>query len=91
MNWAGWVAGSIGAWAKKALGALGIGLVSYLGFEALAQQVAAAVQGALSGLAADVYQILALGGMMTVMNIWLAAITTVVTLMGVQRFGVLTK
>lgn len=91
MSWAAWVAGSVGVWAKKVLGALGIGLVSYVGFDALSQQVSAAVQGALSGLAADIYQILALGGMMTVVNIWLAAITAVVTLMAVQRFGVLTK
>lgn len=91
MSWAAFIAAGVGPWVKRALAALGIGLISYVGLDALGQQVETAVQGALSGLVADIYQILALGGFFTVVNIWLAAIASVVTMLTVQRFGVLTR
>lgn len=90
MSWATFVAAGIGPWAKKAATALGFGVVSYVGFDALQGQIAAAVNAQVSGLGADVYAILALAGFLTLVQIWLSAFSAVVALLTFKRLGLLT-
>ena len=89
MSWATFVAAGIGPWAKKAASALGVGVISYIGFDALQAQVASAVNAQMSGLGSDVYAILALSGFLTVVQIWLSALSAAVALLTFKRLGVL--
>lgn len=89
MSWASFVAAGVGPWAKKAAAALGVGVVSYIGLDALQGQIASAVNSELAGLGADVYSILAIAGFITVIKIWLSAFSAVVGLLTFKRLGLL--
>ncbi|NMG66810.1 DUF2523 domain-containing protein [Azoarcus indigens] len=89
MSWASFISAGVGAWAKKAAGSLGLGLVTYVGFTALKNQFAAAIQGSMGALSGDVYSVLALGGFVDAVGIWLGALTTVVSLLTIKRLGVI--
>lgn len=89
MSWAAFIGAGVAGWARKALAGVGIGVVSLAGLTVLKDQVDSMVRAALGGLAADAYSVLALAGFIDVVNIWLAALTIVVTLAGGKRLGLL--
>lgn len=89
MSWATFIAAGVGPWVKRALGALGMGVISYVGFDAIKGQIATAVAGMWGGMAADVYAVVALAGFVDAVGIWLGAITAAVTLLTVRQLGML--
>lgn len=89
MSWAAMIGAGIGAWVKKGAGALGLGLLTYVGFQALKAQVDAAVGSMWGGLHADVYQIVALAGFVDAVGVWLGALGTAVGFLAMRRLGVL--
>lgn len=89
MSWASMIAAGVGAWAKKGAVSLGLGFVTYAGFQALKDQLASYVTSAWGQIPGDVYSILALGGFVDAVGIWLGALTTVVALLSLKRMGVL--
>lgn len=91
MTWAVFFAALAGPLAKRVLVALGMGVITYAGWATVQGQISSAVTGALGGIGASVYQVLALAGFVDCIGIWLAAITTAVTLMTVKRLGVLSS
>lgn len=90
MSWASFISAGIGVWAKKGVAALGVGVITYAGWEAIKGQVGTAVTNALGGIGGDVYQVLALAGFIDAVGIWLGALTTAVSLLAIKRLGVLT-
>lgn len=90
MSWAAMIGAGIGAWVKKGAGALGFGLITYVGFQALKAQVDAGVASMWSGLHADVYHVVALAGFVDAVGVWLGALTTAVSFLAMRRLGVLT-
>lgn len=91
MSWAAFIGAGVGAWVKKALTAIGVGVISYVGWAAVKDQLSAAIQDALSGLAANVYAVMALAGFVDAIGIWLAAMTTAVTLLTINKLGLLSS
>lgn len=89
MSWASFISAGVGIWAKKATVALGVGLVTFAGFQGIKAQLANLIQSSWGGLPGDVYQILALGGFVDGVGIWLGAVTTAITLLTIKRLGVL--
>lgn len=89
-SWAALFGAGVGLWAKKVLVTLGIGIISYAGFSALAGQIKSAVEGAWGGLPTAVYQILALAGIVNAMGVWFGAFTAAVALMSFKKLGLLT-
>lgn len=89
MSWASLIAAGVGPWVKKAVGALGMGVISYVGFDAIKGQIASAVGGMWGGMAADVYAVVALGGFVDAVGIWLGAITAAVSLLTFKQLGML--
>lgn len=88
-SWATFVASGVAGWVKKGAAALGLGVVSYVGWQAINAQIQSAVTGALSGLTGDVYQVVALAGFVDAVGIWLGAATSAVSLLAIKRLGVL--
>lgn len=89
LGWAAFLASSVGPLAKRVLAALGLGFVVWAGADALKAQVGAAVASAWSGVGADVYQVLALAGIVDAMGVWLGALTAIVALLAFKQLGVL--
>lgn len=83
------ISGSIGSWAIRAVSSLGLGVISYIGFSAIASQVESAAMNAINSLSAVTYQILALAGVIDALGIWFGAITAAVAFMSFKRLGVL--
>lgn len=90
MSWAAMIGAGVGAWVKKGAAALGFGLITYVGFQALKAQVDSAVASMWLGLHADVYQIVALAGFVDAVGVWLGALATAVSFLAMRRLGVLT-
>jgi hypothetical protein len=89
MSWAAFITAGIGGWVKKGAASLGLGLVSYVGFQAIKSQLDSAMTGMWTGMGADVYSVVALAGFVDAVGIWLGALTTAVSLLSFQRLGVL--
>lgn len=89
MSWAGMISAGVGPWVKQALGGIGVGLISYVGLSQITGQLESAAASAWSGLSGDIYQLAALAGLVTGVNIWLAAISAAVAILSFKRLGVL--
>ena len=81
-----WLVALVGPLVKKAMLALGIGVVSYAGFTLLANQVRDQVLAHLSGLTGDAYQIIAMSGAFEAIGILLGGLAAKATLMAIDRF-----
>lgn len=77
--------------AKRVLLSLGIGFVTMAGLSAVQSQIASAVAAGWSGMPASAYQIVAMAGLINAANVWLSAITVVVSSLAISRLGVLTS
>lgn len=89
MTWAAFVGAGVAVWAKKVLVGLGVGIISFAGLTALRTQLDSLIRGQVGGLGADAYNIIAMAGLIDVMNIWLSAFAIVVTMVAGKRFGIL--
>ena len=89
LGWGAFLAAAIGPLAKRVLVALGLGFISWSGFQAIKVQVLSAVTAAWAGVPADVYQVLALAGVVDAIGVWLGALTAVVALLSLKHLGVL--
>jgi len=89
VSWASFVASGISGWAKKGVAALGVGVITYAGWGAINGRIETAITGSLGGLPGDVYQLLALGGFIDAVGIWLGALAAAVSLLAARRLGVL--
>ncbi|ANQ85059.1 hypothetical protein dqs_2021 [Azoarcus olearius] len=89
MSWASFISAGVGIWAKKAAVSLGVGFVTFVGFQAVKDQLSNLIQNAWGGLPGDVYAVLALGGFVDGVGIWLGAVTTAISLVTIKRLGVL--
>lgn len=74
---------------KKVLAAIGIGVITYVGFDALKDTLDDAINNALTGIPQDAYNVIALAGFVDAIGIWLSAITMVLTILVIKRFGFL--
>lgn len=89
MSWAAFIAAGVGHWAKRAAAGLGIGVITYVGLEALQTQLATMVTQSIGGLTSDIYAIVAMAGFVDALQIGLSAIGVVVSMHAVQRLGLL--
>jgi len=89
-GWGAFFAVAAGPIVKKALTALGVGLITFTGLSAVQGAVNTAVGAAWSGLGADVYSVLALAGFVDAVAYWLSAITAAVAVASMSRLGVVT-
>lgn len=87
MDWFTWMSEGVGAWAKKVLAALGIGWLSFEGFQAALDGVINSVSGNWAGLAGDVGQFLALTGIGEAFGIMLGGISGMIVLLAFKRLG----
>lgn len=88
-TWSEWVTASLGAWVVKGAVSLGLGIISYTGFDAMKGALDSAVNGALGNLSADLYQVMGKAGFIDAIGIWLGAFTVAVSLLAFRRLGVL--
>ncbi|MFZ1494508.1 MAG: DUF2523 family protein [Candidatus Competibacter denitrificans] len=84
-NIAAWLFAIIGPLAKHLLTVLGFGFLVWKGLGTIRDQIASAVNSALSLIHPDIYQIVALAGFVDVIGIWLGAITAAVTVLGAKK------
>ena len=80
-----------GTLAKKIMIALGLGIVSFVGFQSIKSQVSSLISGYLGSLASDVYNVLALAGLVDCIGVWLSVFTVAVSFISMKRFGILTS
>lgn len=91
MSWGLFISASVGVWVKKALAAIGVGAITYAGWSVIKTQISSSISGALGGLAGSVYDVLALAGLVDAIGIWLGAMTAAVTLLSIDKLGLLTR
>lgn len=82
-----WLTLAIGPLVKRALVAVGIGTVSYVGASLALNQLLGAAKSALSGLSADVVQILALGGVFEAMSIIAGGMVAALSYQALKKFS----
>lgn len=82
-----WLIALVGPLVKRALVALGIGVVSYAGFTLLATQVRNQVLSHVSGLTGDAYAIIAMSGAFEAIGIMLGGLAARAALMAIERFN----
>lgn len=87
---AGLLTGLAGPLAKKVLGAVGVGMVSYVGVSAALEALLDTVRGQWGALSGDVATLLAMGGVNTAVSIIAGAMVARVALMSFKRLGALT-
>lgn len=76
---------------SEAFLAVGVGFVAYVGISGVLDKISAVIYSNLSGLAADVYAILALAGLGQCLTIITSAFTAKMTLMGLSATGTLIR
>lgn len=77
------IAGSI---AGRAMIALGFGLVSYLGYSQIIDQILSAINQQLSTIPSEIFQIVMLAGMGDVIGIILGAYTSKAVLLTIRKY-----
>ena len=87
MGWGAFFAAIAGPIARRVLASLGFGLVTLVGLQVVQSQIDSAVGSAWTGIPADTYQVLALGGWVDALAYWLAAFATVVAWLAVSRLA----
>ncbi|MDO9448878.1 MAG: DUF2523 domain-containing protein [Rugosibacter sp.] len=90
-NLAVWLMALVGPAAKKILVALGIGLVSYAGYSAIADQVRSAVIAQWGSIPASAVAILSIAGVGEALGIVLGAVATRSAIMAVERYAKLSS
>lgn len=88
-SWTEWVTASLGAWVVKGATALGLGIMSYTGWNGIKAQLDGAVSGALASVPGSLYGVMALAGFVDAIGIWLGALTAVITLLAFKRLALL--
>lgn len=91
MAWGAFLVAIAGSVARRVVVSLGLGVITYTGFAYMKSQIDAAVDSALTGIPADVYQIIALGGFVDALGVWLGALTTVAALVAFGKIGPLAQ
>jgi len=86
---AGFLIGLVTPIARKVLVALGIGLVTYVGYSQLIDQVKSHIITQMSGLPAKTMQIITLYGLPESLAIILGAFTTAASISALKKFKVL--
>jgi hypothetical protein len=84
---AAFLAGSVAGLVKRAVVALGFGVVVIAGFGMVKADLVALIQSQLGAIPADVFAILALGGVVDAIGIWLGAMTTVLSVATLKRLA----
>jgi hypothetical protein len=87
MGWGLFWLSIAGTLAKRVMIALGIGFITYTGFTAVRISMESEIDSALGAVWGDVYAVLALGGFIDSIGIWLGTFTTIAALMVVTRLG----
>lgn len=87
MDWFTWMADGVGTWSKKVLTALGIGWLSFEGFQTALNGVINSVSGSWGGLATDVGRFLALSGIGEGIGIMLGGISGMIVFLAFKRLG----
>lgn len=91
MGWGAFLVAIAGSVTKRVVVALGLGLVTYTGFEYMKGQIDDAIDAAFTGLPADTYQIIALAGFVDAIGVWLGALTVVATLVAFGKIAPLAQ
>lgn len=86
---AGWLIAMVAPIAKRLLVALGIGIVTYTGFQLVLDQITAAIASNISGAPIVAYQFASLMGFPEVAGIILGAIASRLTIEQLKRFQLL--
>lgn len=87
MDWFSWMSDGVGTWAKKVLSALGIGWLSFEGFQLTLDGVINSITGSWAGLAGDVGKFLALTGIGEAIGIMLGGISGMIVFLAFKRLG----
>lgn len=74
---AGFIMSLVGPIINRILIALGIGVISMIGYEYLEEQLKTAVENHMADMVGDIYQILALAGFVDAVGIYFGVMTTV--------------
>lgn len=89
MNWSDWLTAGIGTWVLKGAAALGLGVVTYQGWDWVKGQLESAISGATGSMGVSVYQLMALAGFVDAIGIWLGAFTAAVSLLSFRKLAML--
>lgn len=87
MGWGAFFGVIAGPLARRIMFALGVGVLTMVGLEAVSGTVQSAISSGWSGLAADTYQVLALGGFVDAVAYWLAAVSAAVAWLSLSRLA----
>ena len=88
-TWGGFLALAIGPLAKRALSALGVGVVTFTGVNLAVSGLLEGARDSWAGMPADVAAYLAFGGFNTALSIICGGITARVTMIALKRFALL--
>ncbi len=86
-----WLFSLIAPFIKQILVVLGVGIVTYVGFDQILSAIQSSVVSMWAGLPADVWNVLALAGFVQAINIWLSALTTGLALLAVKKYTLMTS
>lgn len=86
-----WLFALIAPFIKQILVVLGVGLVTYVGFDQILSSIQASITSMWGGLPADAWNILALAGFVQAVNIWLSALTTSLALLALKKYTLMTS
>lgn len=88
-SWSDWLTAGIGTWVIKGVAALGLGVVTYKGWDFVKGQLDSAISGAVGSMGADVYKLVSLAGFIDAIGIWLGAMTAAVVLLSFKKLSML--
>lgn len=86
-NVAAWLLALVAPIAKRALIALGIGVVSYAGIDAALDAVRVAIASNIGGISGEISSFLAMAGFFTAIGIIFGGVMARVALMAVSKLG----
>lgn len=87
LGWGAFLASISAPLVRRVLLALGFGLITFAGLSVVESQISSAMADAWGGVGGDVYAVLALGGWVDAVGIWLSAVATVVAWMSIARIA----
>lgn len=89
MTWAVWILSLVAPIAKKVLAALGVGIVTTVGFDLAIDALTGYINNNLSGVPADILGLASMMGIPDAIGIMLGGISSAATLMAVKKFDIL--
>jgi len=89
MTWYAWIIALVSPVVKKVLLALGVGIVTYTGFDLMIGQIRDYINSQMSGLTTEVFQTISLMGVPESFGIILGAYASSAALMQAKRFALL--